>query len=113
MVDVGGNVGIFALYAKSKGCHVVTFEPVPDLAACIRQNIPDAKIFEVAVSDKNGEVKIDFLPNYTMLSGLNAGANRDVYKSVAQDVGMSTIEIEGLECVVSHVTRNNHGDSKW
>ena len=23
------------------------------------------------------------------------------------------IEIEGLECVVSHVTRNDHGESKW
>ena len=90
VVDVGGNIGIFALYAKSKGCHVLTFEPVPDLAACIRQNVPDAEIYEVAVSDENGEVEIDFLPNYTMLSGLNAGANREVFKSVAQDVGLST-----------------------
>ena len=24
-----------------------------------------------------------------------------------------TIEIEELECVVGHVTRNNYGDSKW
>ena len=26
---------------------------------------------------------------------------------------VASIEIEGLECVVGHVTRNNHGDSKW
>ena len=26
---------------------------------------------------------------------------------------VSTIELEGLECVLSHVTRNDYGKSKW
>ena len=42
---------------------------------------------------------------------------RDVRFLVNRAVSLVTmvvlIEIEGLECVVGHVTRNNHGDSKW
>ena len=40
-------------------------------------------------------------------------AYSDVINGLLIVVLVHTIEIEGLECVVSHVTRNDHGESKW
>jgi FkbM family methyltransferase len=38
IVDIGGNVGLFAMHAASRGARVVSYEPHPQAAACFRAN---------------------------------------------------------------------------
>jgi FkbM family methyltransferase len=38
VVDIGGNVGLYAMYAAARGASVVSYEPHPDSARCQRAN---------------------------------------------------------------------------
>src|SRR4051812_40673633 len=38
VVDIGGNVGLFAITAAARGAHVTAYEPHPDSAAKLRRN---------------------------------------------------------------------------
>jgi FkbM family methyltransferase len=91
IVDCGGNIGMFSLYAGQKTSSIATaritvFEPISELAKCIEWNMRDhlpnhmCKIMPLAVSDRSGEeVTLDYLPMYTLLSGQAARENKDVY----------------------------------
>jgi FkbM family methyltransferase len=55
VVDIGGNVGLFAMHAASQGAHVVSYEPHPQSAACFRANTAkwEVKLHEAAVVGTN------------------------------------------------------------
>ena len=59
--DIGGNVGVFALYAatRAKNVKVYSFEPFPENAKYFERNLKDSRLknvefFNVAVSDEVG-----------------------------------------------------------
>lgn len=85
VVDVGTNIGLFCNFAAECGLNVFGFEPIPVLAACARKNAPSAIITQAAIGDANDvDIVIDFLPNYTMLSGLGAVDNGKMYDAAAK-----------------------------
>jgi FkbM family methyltransferase len=38
VIDIGANIGIFAMLAASRGAHVVSYEPHPDSFKCLQAN---------------------------------------------------------------------------
>lgn len=52
--DIGGNIGVFALYAATRAANVkvVSFEPFPQNAAYFRQNLQDSKLENVTFYDR-------------------------------------------------------------
>ncbi|GLI65763.1 hypothetical protein VaNZ11_009378 [Volvox africanus] len=80
IVDVGGNIGAFAVFTllKNKGdISLYAFEPVPILAHICEANIElykskdtKSKVFTLGLTspDKVGKVAFDFFPEYSLLS---------------------------------------------
>jgi FkbM family methyltransferase len=66
IIDIGANVGMFSIYAKKKfGCRIISFEPVPVNFEHFKENIilnnlklSDFEIYNIAISDKEGETVI-------------------------------------------------------
>ena len=84
ILDIGGNIGAFAKYAAMKcgpGSEIWSFEPMPPLVECLRLNTrPQDKVFGVAISDTASKVELEYLPNYTLLSGSKASSYMESYK---------------------------------
>ena len=91
VVDVGGNFGMFSRYAhhRQPECKVWVFEPIPELFHCLLLNADTENdtLARKAVGDGGGpaEVTLDYLPHYTMLSGLAAVQNMSLYYGAAID----------------------------
>ncbi len=66
--DVGANIGLFEKYAseKFKNLQIFTFEPVPQIHACLLKNIEnlDSKItaLNLGLSDSEREDEINYFP---------------------------------------------------
>ena len=62
-VDVGANVGYFALLASTLGARVVAYEPTPSVFARLRENVDlngfqEAQLVNAAVMDKPGTLSL-------------------------------------------------------
>lgn len=84
-VDVGANVGVFARYVANTApnMRVICFEPMPQLFECLQQNLRPGvdEGYRVAVGEADGGVlELDFLPEYTLLSGRGAHDNAVLYE---------------------------------
>jgi FkbM family methyltransferase len=89
IVDVGGNIGVFAKYAafRSGGedTTVWSFEPMPPLFKCLQANVRNTdKVYNLGVGH-TGTVRMDYLPNYTLLSGYHASHNQTNYEQAAKN----------------------------
>lgn len=120
MIDVGANIGFFALLAFSKvgpSGKVVAFEPVPSTCAALRANLAqnpcaDVVVHEIALSNFNGTVTIYEGPdrnrgNSTMRPIAESSARRSVqaasFDSLAigdAPVHLIKIDVEGAEQLV-------------
>lgn len=49
-LDLGANIGAFALYCKLRGATAVCYEPDPDCYAILRQNVPEFEKHRMAVT---------------------------------------------------------------
>ncbi|MEQ8525906.1 FkbM family methyltransferase [Gracilimonas sp.] len=70
VVDIGGNVGSFSLYARqwNPDCQIYSFEPNPQVFPLLAHNTKDLEnisINQVALSDKNGEINLFQHPRNT------------------------------------------------
>jgi len=83
VVDVGGNIGMFTLFA---GAHrptvrVLTFEPVPALARLIRANAAlngvDATVFEYGLAGADAVRTMTFYPDSSGMSSFYADADEE------------------------------------
>jgi len=89
ILDLGGNMGLFALYAwsRARDATIHSFEPEPGNAALFRRNIDQnnapVKLHQVAVSDKTGVVRFSI------------GGNSAEYKLARED-DEDTIEVEAI-----------------
>ena len=55
VIDVGGNVGMYAYALAARAGDVVVFEPLPECAAVIRAaHLPNVVVHEVALSERAG-----------------------------------------------------------
>jgi FkbM family methyltransferase len=50
-LDLGANIGAFALYCQSKGATAECYEPMPDNFELLRRNVPKFKCYQTAISN--------------------------------------------------------------
>ncbi len=70
--DVGSNIGLYTLFLSNK-CKIYSFEPNYDLASRLiyaLQNLNNVKIFNIALSDNDGEILFHLLNENSSLSSL-------------------------------------------
>ena len=86
IIDVGGNIGLFALFAhlEAEGVTIHVVEPVAELAALARRNISlhgvDATVHQAALGASRGRERFVYYPQSSLQSGLHADrvADREV-----------------------------------
>lgn len=86
IVDVGANVGVFARWATKAfpESQFIAFEPIPPLYDCLVQNLRSCdRAIKEAVGCNNNTIKMEFLPEYTMLSGKDASVGQKQYVEAA------------------------------
>lgn len=83
VVDVGANIGMFAIGVSQrwKGVRVHCFEPIPAVFAVLQANAAlhqlNATLHPVALGEADGEVEFTFYPRNTVMSGRHADAVTD------------------------------------
>jgi len=81
--DVGANIGLFSLFARSQApdVRIYAFEPAPPLFELLQRNLAasgdEVRCLPIGLSDKDGQQAFTYYPNYTILSGFAAQAERD------------------------------------
>lgn len=105
VLDVGANIGIMAcsLAVQRPDLHIVAIEPVPDNAACLRENVKangltNIEIVHAAVSDRPGMLKFSVEGPWSSVreSGVEVPAiTLDNFAD--RDVSMVKIDVEGWE----------------
>lgn len=83
VIDIGANIGMFALFVTHNfpGVRVYAFEPAPPPFDALRENVtqycPDSQAFNYGVSGENGVKPFTFYRNSTVFSGFAADPERD------------------------------------
>ena len=71
--DVGAYTGVYSIAAAKRGCYVEAFEPLPQVAARLAENIKlngvNVRVHEVAVSDFNGTAELHYNAKLPLTSG--------------------------------------------
>jgi amino acid adenylation domain-containing protein/FkbM family methyltransferase len=82
--DLGANIGMFSLFVhyRCKGARVFCFEPMPPTCGVLQDNIQlhgiDARVFNIGISDKNGEETFTYFPNSPAMSGRFANPEQEI-----------------------------------
>ena len=100
--DVGANIGLFSLYAKTraKGLKIYAFEPVPELFEILSSNIhryvDGVKLFEMAISSHSDGAEFTYYPGYSIMSGFYADEEeeKNVVKRYIQNQNELDVNIE-------------------
>ncbi|MGK5532497.1 amino acid adenylation domain-containing protein [Streptomyces sp. URMC 129] len=83
VVDVGGNIGLFSLFAheQSQGGRIYAFEPVPELFELLRENLRlydvNARVYQYGLAENPGSTTITYYPGFSTLSGLYPDDTQD------------------------------------
>lgn len=82
IVDVGANIGLFALFAAQKwpGARVCCFEPAPRTFDVLRRNVehlPGSQVHQIALGSVPEQRNLTFYPRYSMMSGFDADPAKD------------------------------------
>ena len=88
VLDVGGNIGMFALYASraAAGGRIYTFEPAPPLFARLRANLAlnaaDVVAFNHGIAEAERTARFTFYPNSSGMSSFypDAEEERDILR---------------------------------
>ncbi len=72
VVDIGGNIGVFALWAAPQAKRVISVEPMA-MADCLQASIhlnglQNVEVVRSAVSDKNGTMELMVYPGFNAVS---------------------------------------------
>lgn len=94
VIDVGANIGLFSLFCQteSPGVQVLSFEPSPAVFGILSTNtklyVPEAKAFNMGLSDSNSEAEFTFYRNSSVFSTFHAdhAEDRDAIKAVVKNV---------------------------
>ncbi|MET0397899.1 MAG: FkbM family methyltransferase [Longimicrobiaceae bacterium] len=81
--DVGGNIGMFALFAHrhAPGARIYTFEPAPPLFRLLRANLAlngaPARAFPFGIAEAERVARFTFYPNSSGMSSFHADAEEE------------------------------------
>jgi FkbM family methyltransferase len=108
VLDVGANLGQYALRLRQHGYRgrIVSFEPVPSLAAQLRERAAhDDKwlVFDCALGDEEGTAEINAMPG-TLSSMLSPSEFGRSWSPKLNDVHTETISISRLDSLYDQVT---------
>lgn len=84
VLDVGANIGLYALYILSKveGLRLFCFEPSPICYEALLENTKEygdqVTLFQTALGEAEGECTMSFYPNYTIMSSMFADEDEDL-----------------------------------
>ena len=99
-VDVGANAGVYTWHLRRLTRVVHAYEPIPELAACLRSNLPGCVVHECALSSEVGTALLR-IPIY---AGSQVGAlaslshDFDGAESIREiEVPMRRLDDEGLD----------------
>jgi FkbM family methyltransferase len=89
IIDIGANVGFFSKLCRElfPDARVYAIEPIPQIYTCLKRNFEaDQKtsLFDIAITDMNGEAMMDFDSDLSSISHLSEGGNVKV-KTVTLD----------------------------
>jgi FkbM family methyltransferase len=120
-LDVGSNVGLYALLAAGQGCAVTAVEPAADMAERLRRNLElnsfaDVTVREVAVMDRPGMVNL-VGPDPNRRSATTSEVGSLVATTVDELVGDGNlrgmkIDVEGNERLVLEGASRLLGDGR-
>ncbi|WP_033576304.1 FkbM family methyltransferase [Dickeya chrysanthemi] len=83
IVDIGGNIGMFSLFATTQcpDLRIFSCEPSPISYEILRKNLalyaPQAKALQAGIADKDGEAEFVFYPNASVWSGFHTDETED------------------------------------
>ena len=83
VIDVGANIGLFALYMVQKFNvgRIFCFEPAPHCFEALKTNVArlgtKVVVLNAALGDAEGEAQFTYYPNYTIMSSMFADKQRD------------------------------------
>ena len=83
VIDIGANIGMFALFVaeQCKGARTFSFEPSPITFDVLKRNLelnsPNATVCNCGVSDTDREETFTFYPNASVFSGFHPDAEED------------------------------------
>ncbi|OKP52612.1 polyketide synthase [Serratia marcescens] len=111
VVDIGGNIGMFSLFATTQcpDLRIFSCEPSPISHAILRKNLalyaPEAQALQVGIADKDGEAEFVFYPNSSVWSGFHTDEAEDgeaLKKSMENEVIKHLGDLDG-EVVREHL----------
>ena len=101
VLDVGANIGLFALSILSRypGCRIIAVEPSPLSAAALRHNLDGfatVTLLEIGLSDLDGEREYTFYPNVTGMSSFvpDAAADRALLARLVTNIRTDRSDID-------------------
>lgn len=116
IVDIGANVGFFSKLCRElfPDALMYAMEPVPQIYDCLRKNFENDQktyLFDVAVSDRTGEAKMNFDSNLSSISHFSEQGNINVKTITLDDFvmerGIQMIDVLKIdvETFEAHVLR--------
>jgi len=101
-VDLGANIGMSSKYASEAGAtEIYCFEPDPNLVKIIRKNVPNAKIYQNGIGNKNNTIELYHWPYNPVNVGpkykVDVITLKDVINTIEKDIDYLKIDIEGFE----------------
>ena len=107
--DVGANVGFFTVYLNilSKNIRIYSVEPIPDVYNYLVANRElygiRGKAFQLAVSDKEGEVDFTWYPQVSIVSGMSNEISqvKEVVRSYIDNSKKENFKQEEIESLLN------------
>lgn len=96
VLDIGGNIGLFAYRAEHRGAgRVISFEPLSPTYSCLVRNAgPKTEVYKLAVGGENRFVEFKIPVNFLNIGGAssNKNDNRDyIHKELAYMINVNSI----------------------
>ncbi|WP_439678571.1 amino acid adenylation domain-containing protein [Embleya sp. MST-111070] len=116
VIDVGGHVGLFSLYLKTRrpDCRILAFEPIPELAEMFRTNAAlhdiDAVVTTCGIAGEPGRAVFTYYPDMSLLSGRFADEDeeRHMLEQVLRNEREGTDPATGPEDLTELLTERLH-----
>lgn len=102
IIDVGANIGLFSLAVLERrpGCRLIAIEPAPLPAAALKHNLAVANgnvtVFEIGLSDREGEREFTYYPNVTGMSSFlpDAAADRALLSGLIANARSANADVD-------------------